>query len=135
MDAETFKTRMAEIFDGLTDQIVELITEGDETEIEAAPKGKKADERSAEAPPAPSAAAQAAQIRSLREACKRNGREAEFKALEASGADISELRSLLVASIRTSAEEIDTTQKPASGKRGGGLVAFSETARGGKAAK
>ena len=133
MDAETFKTRMAEIFDGLTDQIVELITEDDGAGENETKPGKT--ERSADAAPAPSAAAQAAQIRSLREACKRNGRASEFEALEKSGADIAELRSLLVASIRTSAEEIDTTQKPASGKRGGGLVAFSETARGGKAGK
>lgn len=134
VDAETFRTRMAELFAGVTDQMIELITEGDDDQTETETKPGKT-ERSAETPPAPSAAAQAAQIRSLREACKRNGREAEFKALADSGADIAELRSLLVASIRTSAEEIDTTQKPASGKRGGGLVAFSETARGGKAAK
>ena len=142
VDAETFRTRFAETFaermtafaDELADSIVTLISEDDGAGDETAAPAKKG-ERSAETPPAPSAAAQAAQIRSLREACKRNGREAEFKALADSGADIAELRSLLVASIRTSAEEIDTTQKPASGKRGGGLVAFSETARGGKAAK
>lgn len=139
MDAETFKTRFAEAFaermtafaDELSDTIVDLISDEDDDAVDDASKGRK-DERSA---PAPSAAATAAKLRSIEAACKRNGRHADFKDLKESGASLEELRALAISAVRTSEVEIDTTQKPASGKRGGGLVSFSDSAKTGKAAK
>ena len=131
MDAETFKTRFTEAFstavadlaDTLSDQIVEMIS-GEETEAEGEPKERQA----------PAAAKRdAGQLKALREACKKNGRSAEFDALEKSGAEISELRSLLVASIRTSDVEIDSTQKPSAGARSLKDIKFENTTAGKRA--
>lgn len=130
MDADTFKTRMAEMFAGLTDEIVGLLgSDADGDENPGTPPANQVDDAAGGL----TAAQRTAKLRSIRDVCKKRGFEAEFSALEATDASLDKFQDLLIASLRTSDTEIDTTARPGAGQRGK-LLSFSETTRG-KAAK
>ncbi|MEF2553763.1 HK97 family phage prohead protease [Aurantimonas sp. A2-1-M11] len=121
MDPETFRTRMAELFAGLTDEIVGLLGgEGDDA--------SQHDPAPADAPQV-SAAKRTAKLRQIGDICRKRGFEAEFKALETADASLDKFQDLLIASLRTSDTEISSTAKPATATRGK-LISFSESSTG-----
>jgi len=131
MDADTFRARAAELFAGLADEMVNLLADdsGDETTGTQTTTVTQTDDTAGGL----TAAQRTAKLRSIRDVCKKRGFEAEFSALEATDASLDKFQDLLIASLRTSDTEIDTTARPGAGQRGK-LLSFSETTRG-KAAK